>query len=122
MFFRGLPTVFFLTGCILLLGVVTTACGGGTGQSDGEQQEVKIAHGVIETTDAESRRLTLQPVQKNERLSFRVAPKASITVDGRYAEMASIEEGQHARVRYIVRDERHRTQAVAVFSFGGGSG
>ena len=59
---------------------------------------------------------------ENERLFFRVVPKASITVDGRYADLASIEEGQLARVMYTVRDERHCTQAVAVFSSGGGSG
>ena len=98
---------------------MASACGGGTGQSGAEQQEVKLARGVIENVHAESRRLTLQPDQ-NERLFFRVAPKASITVDGRSAELANIEKGQHARVRYIVRDKRHRAQAVAVFSSGVG--
>ena len=77
MFFRGLRTVSFLTGCILLLGAVATACGSETGQNGGEQQEAKTERGMIEAIDAESRRLALQPVQ-NERLSFRVMPEASI--------------------------------------------
>ena len=53
MFFRGLRTVSFLTGCILLLGAVATASGSETGQNGGEQQEAKTERGVIEAIDAE---------------------------------------------------------------------
>lgn len=146
MHFRGLPKVFFLTVCILSLGLAT-ACGGEaenqqdsggaeqtqeqggqdgqnqgrTGQTGGEQPEIKIALGTIETIDAENRRLTLQPV-KGESQTFIVAPRATITVDGRQAELASIEEQQQAQIRYVDRNERNRARTVTVFSDSGGTG
>ena len=95
--------------------------GGATGQAEGSRPEIKIALGDIVSVDTEARRVVLKPVQ-GERQVFRVVPNANVTVDDVPAELADLEQGQQAQIRYITRNDRERARAVNAFTASEGSG
>lgn len=83
--------------------------------------EVRVALGEILSVDAESRTLVLRPVE-GERQVFRVVPNANVELNDNPAELATLEQGQEAQVRYVVRNGRDRARAVDAFSPGGSTG
>lgn len=151
---RRSSTTLFLLAAILLSGLLV-GCGGGEqsgngardGGASGAKEEKgragaankggpkgKIALGRIVATDPERRKIVLRPtaeVQGGERLIFKIAQNAEITLDDKEAELADIEEGQQAQVSYSVvkvvnKDtnksrEVNRARVVSVFSRGEGN-
>ncbi|QYJ16082.1 hypothetical protein Rxycam_01913 [Rubrobacter xylanophilus DSM 9941] len=94
---------------------------GGTGN----RPALKIALGSVQSVNAEKERFTLKPsaeAQGEEPIPFKLAPEASITLDGRQAELSQMKPGQQAQVEYVVRENLavpNRARVVELFSAGG---
>lgn len=151
---RGLSAALFIVSVLLAM-LVLAGCGGGeqsgSGSQDGggsdakrEQQgagaanqggpQLKIAVGTIVATDPErkpSGKIVLRPtaqVQGGERMIFKLAKNAEITLEDKEAELADIKKGQQAQIKYTVvkvagKDaDKTRTvnSAHEVSAFGGG--
>ena len=141
-------TALFLLVFILLSGLLA-GCGGGGDQSgnggsqdggapgEGEQKQQsgaaqeaaapvpKIALGTVKVVKPDKRKIILRTTegeQGGERIAFRVMKDATITLDDKEAEMAGVKEGQHAQIRYIVKNEVNRAREVALISAEGSEG
>ena len=120
-----------------MLAGLLAGCGGSSGgQSGGGQQQKqqgkaggeaakkkplpsKIAVGTVRAYKDDRRRLSLRPaakVQAQKPLGFKVRKKAQVTLDGKQAELADIQEGQQAQIRYVVKNEINRAIIVQLFS------
>jgi hypothetical protein len=117
-----------------MLAGLLAGCGGSSGgQSGGGQQQgkaggeaakkkplpSKIAVGTVRAYKDDRRRLSLRPaakVQGQKPLGFKVRKKAQVTLDGKQAELADIQEGQQAQIRYVVKNEINRAIIVQLFS------
>jgi hypothetical protein len=125
---RGLSAALFIVSVLLAM-LVLAGCGGGeqsgSGSQDGggsdakrEQQgagaanqggpQLKIAVGTIVATDPESKpngKIILRPtaqVQGGERMIFKVAKNAEITLEDKGAKLADLKKGQQAQIEYSV--------------------
>jgi hypothetical protein len=151
---RRLSATLFIV-CALLFVLVLAGCGGGRQSGDGSQDggapdagqgekgagaankggpQLKIAVGTIVATDPErkpSGKIVLRPtaqVQGGERMIFKLAKNAEITLEDKEAELADIKKGQQAQIKYTVvkvagKDaDKTRTvnSAHEVSAFGGG--
>jgi hypothetical protein len=79
----------------------------------------KIAIGTVRAYKDDRRRLSLRPaakVQGQKPLGFKVRKNAQVTLDGKQAELADIQEGQQAQIRYVVKNEINRAIIVQLFS------
>jgi hypothetical protein len=135
---RRLSAALFIASLILITGIAT-GCGGGTDQSQGDggaqQQDgdggqpseasaPKIALGSVARVDTEKSRIALRPssdVQGEGPISFKVKPKAKITLDDQEAELADAKKGQQAHITYVVKRGRNMAREVALISEGGSS-
>jgi hypothetical protein len=125
-----------LLASLLLLGVfVAAGCGGGSEEQPDERRQsrtpqkqgdeagkqptlqVKIALGKIVSADLETNRIILDQL-KGRTMSFKVARRAPITLDGESAELADIKKGQQAQIQYVINNERNRARKVDAFSAG----
>jgi hypothetical protein len=139
---RRLSTALFLVVFVLLTGFLADCGGddqsgnrsqdGGSGgkkeQGDGAPKTKvsppKIAIGTIARVKPEKNLLALRPTtakQGEKPIRFRVNPEnAEIKLDDKEVELAGIKRGQHAQVKYIVRNEqRNVAREVQVFEGGG---
>jgi hypothetical protein len=138
MHLKGLSMTLLFASLILFVG-----CGGGDGQSGGQQNgaageagkqggeaannapEVKIALGKVASVAPEQRKIVLRPssdVQGGEREVYKVIENAKITLEDEEAELTDIKEGQQAQIQYIVVDERNRARSVTAFDASGEGG
>jgi hypothetical protein len=79
--------------------------------------QVKIALGKIVSADLETNRIIVDQ-HKGRPMSFKVARRAAITLDGDAAELADINKGQQAQIQYVIKNERNRARKVDAFSAG----
>jgi hypothetical protein len=132
-----LPLVFSL----LLVGFLA-GCGGQSGGGQEKKQEDKgaaaskahdkahgeaarkeplprkIAIGTVRAFKDDKRRLSLRPAtdaQGKKPLGFKVRKNADVTLGGKEAELADIEEGQQAQIAYVVEHEVNRAVVVQLF-------
>lgn len=126
---------------LFLLSVLLAGCGGGGQSGDGSQDgaggeakqngqaarkkdkplEAKVALGKIGRVDTEAERFVLQPrvEEQGERIVFKVGRNAQIRQAGEKVELADVEKGQQAQVRYRMINERSIAIVVTLFEGGG---
>ena len=79
----------------------------------------KMAIGTVRAYKDDRRRLSLRPAAKaqgEKPIGFKVRKKAQVTLDDEQAELGDIEEGQQAKIRYLVKNEINRAIIVQLFS------
>jgi hypothetical protein len=135
---RGTSAVALMLPLVLafLLAGLLAGCGGGDQSGDhsggGQQQgkaggeaakkkplSDKIAIGTVRAYKDDKRRLSLRPASKaqgQKPLGFKVRKNAQVALDGKQAELADIQEGQQAQIRYVVKNEIKRATLVQLFS------
>ena len=94
---------------------------GGDGAAQGEVSGAKIAVGTIRSVDAEARKVTLEPtaeVQGEQPLTFDITEIAVVTLDDQEVELADLQEGHQAQIKYVSRGGQNRAVAVEAFSVG----
>ncbi len=122
----------------LLLSTLLTGCGGedqtgnggsqdGAGgqpeqageaaQKKGKPAEFKVALGSIGRVDTEDEKFIVRPSTEDqgERLVFKVGKKAKFVQADKKVELANVEKGQQAQVRYLVKNERNIAIYVTLF-------
>lgn len=126
-----------LLALFVALAVLAAGCGGGgSGQSSGgdgsgpkpEKQvkadagnaapaptQTKIALGTISSIDAGGQSMALRSRMGDGATRFGIAPDLAVTIDGKSAELAAVQEGQQAKVEYVVRGDRNLARALDVF-------
>ena len=134
---RESPAVSPLLPFVLSLVLVgfLAGCGAGSGQSEGGQEKKqeskpageaakkepvprKMAFGTVRAFKDDKRRLSLRPTvnaQGKKPLGFKVRKNADVTLGGKEAELADIEEGQQAQIAYVVENEVNRAVVVQLF-------
>jgi hypothetical protein len=130
---RETSAVSRILALVLSLLLVGLLAGCGSDQSGGSQQEGKaggedakkeklsrkVAIGTVRAYKDDRRRLSLRPAseaQGDKPLGFKVRKNAQVTLDGEQAELADIEEGQQAQIRYVVQNDVNRAIIVQLFS------
>ncbi len=109
-----------------MLAILAAGCGGEQaggerdGRNTGEQvagrePRTRIALGAISVVNAEERRLYLRPTIGEEVMRFRVMKGSGITLDGHGAALTSVNEGDQAKVEYVVVEDTNRAKALEVF-------
>lgn len=135
------PSTTLLLVAVLLLAGLLGGCGeggqsgngsqdggsGGTKKQGGEAarkgapQAEKVALGTVKRVRPDRRKVFLKPSVEQQGkgvMPFKIAKKATITLDGEEAELADIKEGQQAQVGYIAKERVNRATAVQLFSTG----
>lgn len=123
---------------LFLFSTLLTGCGGGgqTGnggsqdgagdqggqageaaQKKGKSAEFKVALGKVGRVDTEAERFVLQPSveEQGERIVFKVGRNARFTQAGEKVELADVEQGQQAQVKYRTIKERSIAIVVTLF-------
>jgi hypothetical protein len=129
-------TCFFL---LCLFPVVLAGCGGGgDGSGSGSQDgagggakqngepaqkkkgappEIKLGLGTIARVDDEREVIILRPSadEQGNIIRFKANQNTKFTLDDKEAELADLEKGQQAQIRYISRDGRSVARDVTAF-------
>ena len=128
-------TLFFL---LCLFPVLLAGCGGGDGSGTGSQDgagggakqngepaqkekgapsEIKIGLGTIVRVDDEREMIVLRPTvdEQGNITRFKANQNTKFTLDDKEAELADLEKGQQAQIRYISRDGRSVARVVTAF-------
>ena len=136
MHLRGaLAATFFFLLC--LFPVLLAGCGGGEGSGSGSQDgagggakqngepaqkkgappEIKIGLGTIVRVDDEREVIILRPSvdEQGKIIRFKANQNTKFTLDDKEAELADLEKGQQAQIRYISRDGRSVARNVTAF-------
>jgi hypothetical protein len=138
---RGPSTALFLVMIVLIAGLLTGCGGGDQSGSGGSQQgdgakengakenrakekkgnapEKKIVLGTVRFVNAETKRFTVRPSteQQGEKpIVFKLAKKATVTLDGKEVELGDMKKGQQAQVEYVVRNDHNRARSVKLFA------
>jgi hypothetical protein len=100
--------------------------GGAKKESDeavkkGAPKAKKIALGTVKTVESARREVILNPstdVQGEEPIPFKIAKKATVTLNNEEVELADVKVGQQAQITYIVRNEVNLARKVALISSG----
>ncbi len=139
-------TVLSLAVFFLLVGLVA-GCGGSDGTGSGSQDagenggggddgaaekapettETKVALGKVISVKPDQEKIVLRRVgaedQGGERMVFKVAKNAQITLDDKQAELADAKEGQQAQIEYVVSEEQsNRAKTMELFAGDEGNG
>jgi hypothetical protein len=130
--------LYFIVLSIVLAGLLAGCAGGGDqagsgGSGSGEKQQgettqanapqLKIALGRIVSVKPDRRKVIVRPSteQQGDRLVFKVADNAQISLDDQQAEMADVKEGQQAKVEYVTVNDQKRARVLELISSGEGT-